>query len=370
MKKRITALLILAVLILSMALSLSSCGNEKYKSQESTAEEKRTVMTLTYDKEKYEVRYELYRAFFLQLKSSVDNGDNSVWTGPEKQSYINRIDALILDRVCEIYSVFHLCDKVGIDVYSNKIDKEIEKYIEVAVEGGTVGDVEFKGYGGDYDAYRADLKAMYLNDSVQQLLIRYSIALDKLNEHYVGSLDSENPKNGAITYTKEAVESFYFNSDEARRMLRVYLSADAFTRERAEQIRAGILSKEDSAAVTNYIIQFSTSGATDIKNGEVIGKYTLDRFYYSEITESLFSLNVGEVGEVISLNTDTLEGYTIVYRTDATEEHFEECYSEIVNVYLLNEAGKLMNEAATGLIEGASYTDTLKNLDRSMVSMN
>ena len=250
------------------------------------------------------------------------------------------------------------------------MDKLIKEYIEVAVEGGTIGGSEYKGYDGNYEAYLADLKAMNLNYSVHELLIRYSIALTELTEYYVGAPDENEFKNGAIEYTKDAVRAFYLDENESRRMLRVFLSADAFTESRAQQIRDGIISKPNEDSVKNYIIQFSTSGATDIKNGEVIGKYTLDKFYYSEITESLFNMGIGETSEVIELNSDELEGFTIVYRTSTSDEHFEACYSDILLSYLQNEAGKLINNAAADMSKNAEYSDYLKNLDRSTVSIN
>ena len=86
MKKRFAALILIFSIIASISLSLVSCG-EKYEPVESTAEEKRTVMTISYDGEKYKVPYELYRAFFLQLKPVVDGGNADVWTGENKDEY-------------------------------------------------------------------------------------------------------------------------------------------------------------------------------------------------------------------------------------------------------------------------------------------
>ena len=367
MKRRL--ILLLTVLSLVFSLFLSSCGAE-YEPQESSEEEKETVMTLGIEKKEYDVAYELYRALFLSLKASVDGGDETVWNGAEKNKYIEKIDALILERISEIYAVFHLCDKAGIDVYSREVDSLIEDYIRIAVEGGSINGERFVGFNGDYAAYLADLNSMYINYSVQELYIRYSIALERLNTYYIGSLDGENLKGGEIKYTKDEVEDFYYDSNESRRMIRVHLSPDAFTEKRANEIRSSIASKKSENEIINYIIHFSTSGAADIKNGEVVGKYTLDKFYYSDITDSLFSLSVGEVGEVIKINSDNTEGFNIIYRTDVNKEHFEDCYDDIVKSYLLNEAGKKINDTAISLIESAKYTVTLENLDRSSVKMN
>ena len=60
MKKLIALLLILAAI-----LTLSSCKKNFYEPVESTELEATTVMTLKYGGRTYEVKYELYRAFFL-----------------------------------------------------------------------------------------------------------------------------------------------------------------------------------------------------------------------------------------------------------------------------------------------------------------
>ena len=82
--KKFTALLIIVTLL----LSLISCGDEEYPPVQSSELEKQVVMTVEYDGEKYDVKYELYRALFLNLRESVDGGDSSVWSGENKAEYI------------------------------------------------------------------------------------------------------------------------------------------------------------------------------------------------------------------------------------------------------------------------------------------
>ena len=121
MKKIIAILLALASLF-----TLASCNKDKeYPPVESSEEEARVVMTLSIDGKNYDVRYELYRAFFLTYKSEVDGKDESVWTGDEKDEYVAKIDAIILDRITEIYAAFALCERIGFDVYSKDVDKKI-----------------------------------------------------------------------------------------------------------------------------------------------------------------------------------------------------------------------------------------------------
>lgn len=368
LKNRLIALL----LIITSLFALFSCGKEdKYPPIESTDEEKKTVMTLSIDEEKYQIPYELYRAFFLQLKKSVDGGDESVWTSENKAEFIEKIDSMIISRIGEIYAVFHLAAKAGIDPYSESINTRVREYIIEGVEGGGEGNVIFNGFNGDYEAYLASLKALYLNYSVQDLLIRYTITLSELTLYYAGNPDDNDPKkeHGALKYTSEDVKSFY-DSEESVRVIRAYFSKDAFTEKRVGEIRDSIAAKESHNDVANYIIQYSLTSGEDIKNGEIIGKYSLDDRYYGDITEAAFALGIGETSEVITLLTENEEGYAVIYRTDKNDEHFEKCYSSISMVYAENEIGKLLFNAQNALIESAEYKDVLKSLDRASISMD
>ena len=114
-------------LLISTLFTMISCSKGKYEPVESTEEEKRTVMTMQIDGDEYEVKYELYRALFLNYKSSVDGGDSSVWSGDNKAQYVEKIDAMILDRITEIYSAFAICKRIGFDVYSKDVEKKINE---------------------------------------------------------------------------------------------------------------------------------------------------------------------------------------------------------------------------------------------------
>lgn len=366
MKRKLIALL----LALSLTFLFVSCGEDEYPSVESTDEELKTVMTLSYGEERYDIPYELYRAFFLQLKSAVDGGNSAVWSSSDKNTYIEKIDAMIKSRIAEIYAVFYLCEQVDIDPHSKEIDEEIKEYVKVSVEGGDIGNVRIEGFGGDYEAYLASLKEMYVNSSVSQLLLRYTIALEKLNLYYAGNQNSNNPEEnkGALEYTKEDVKAFY-DGDECVRVLRAFLPSEAFTAERAGEIRDSIAAKDGEGAVANYMIQYTLIGGKDVKNGEPIGKYSLDKRYYGEITEVAFSLGIGETSEPISLNTQNELGYSILYKAEKSDTHFNDCYGDVEAVYIQNEIGKILYSAEAELIRSAAFTDAGKAIIHADINM-
>ena len=360
MKKRFCALILLFALVFTLVASLSSCG-EKYEPVESTAEEKRTVMQISYDGEKYEVRYELYRALFLELKPAVDGGNSEVWSGADKDKYVKAIDELIYQRIAEIYAIFHMCEKADINVYSSDFDDKIEEIIESTVDSDY--------FGGNYDKYLASLKEMNHNYATQELMLRYELAREALASYYMGGFADEsleeNAEIGQIKYTKDDVKKFYFDEEKSRQVIIMQLDENYTKKERAVEIRNTLASKANENDAMYYI--GSIIGSPPI---EVIGKYSHDKFYYSDITDAAFSLELGQASEVITLRTDDFDGYAIVYRIEKTEERFEDAYSEIVLSYIYNEFGRKIEATRAEIAKAIAPTDTLSKLDRSKVTMN
>ena len=377
MKKLIAILLVLASL-----LALASCNNKEYTPIESTDEEARTVMTLSIDNKTYDIRYELYRAFFLTYKAEIDGGDESVWSGDKKDEYVARIDAIIINRIVEIYAAFAICNRIGFDVYSKDVENKIKENIRISVEGGSYGNAAIEGFD-SYDDYLASLKAINLNYSVQTLLFRYAIAVDAIDTYYIGTASSDdvnvNLTIGKIEYTKDDVKEFY-DSDECVRVLRAsFQKKISYTPlEKAENLRAALenaaqskdtLEEMETAVVTAIMGNGLYSNAAEIRDGYVIGKYNLERSYYGEMTDAAFALEVGEVSSPIEVVTDVEDAYYVLYRSYKSDEHFEENYDTIKYVYLMNYVGEISYGVAEELKESVSYADFLKGIDHSQIRM-
>lgn len=366
MKKKITALLLALATLVAL---LTSCS-EKYPAVESTEEEARVLMTLSFGDERYEVKYELYRALFLNLKEEFDGGDESVWSGDKKDEYIDGINAAVLARITEIYSVFSIAKEIGLDVYSKEYNKSVQAFIEASVEGGMYNGVEYTGFEGDYEKYLASLKKMNLNYSVQDLMLRYALALDDI-EYYFGGNVENDATLGHLEYTRADVERFY-ESDECVRVLSLFLSTTtaSFTRERAEEIRARLeaLAPNDGN-VFAYMIQHSTLSESDLRSGTLIGRYSLDETYYGELTREALDLAVGEVSPVIEVVTGYNDGYFILYRIEKSEEHFEESYDDVRSAYVEAEIGKMLSDRAEALRAGLSTTEAFSALVHADIAM-
>ena len=373
--KRIIALL----LVLASVLTLSAC--KKYKPVESSEEEARTVMTLSLDGKTYEVKYELYRALFLNYKTEIDGGNPDVWTSEGKSEYVERINSLIIDKITDIYAAFAICEKIGFDLYSKDVEKQIKEYVKISVEGGSYGSKTMHGYD-SYKDYLAALKSANLNYSVQTLLFRYAIAIDAIDAHYIGTATPDEVNYditlGALQYTEDDVRAFY-NSEDCARVLRAsfqkIISYDPY--ETAINLKNKMV---DAAATSSTLVDkeaavlkaITKSGyfanAAEVENGYVIGKYNLERLYYGDMTDAVFSIGEGEVTDPISI-TDEEETYYVIYRTYKSDEHFEANYNSIRYVYLRNCVGEIIHNAAEALESSAVYSDFLNNINHSEIGM-
>ncbi len=352
-KKMIKKIFVLCLALL-MILPLCACSKNKYKPVPSTDEEKRTVFTLG----EYEVPYELFRAFFLTDKEEIDGGDKNVWIGSTAEEYREKAIEKILPQICEIYAMFTLCDVNGVDVNSKEIEEEIERMVTLSIEGGAFEGELIQGHG-SYDAYLDYLRSIHMNDSVSRLIMRYSLCEEELVDKYEDTFEFEN---------KDVYD--FFNSDECAHitwLYRGYYYSEFFTKEAdyelAEKAHSAMQKAESYQDIINVLVQYS-SGSTDAKNieeGFYIGKYTLDSQYMSEIIDAAFSLNAGEISDVI----ENYYGVYVVYKMEKYASYLEDDdnYERIAELYVSNSLYKKLEECKNALLENVKYTEFFESLN-------
>jgi hypothetical protein len=348
-----------------------SCGKQDYPPVLSSEEEAEVVMIFDYEGEKYELKYELYRHFFLSFKDVVDGGDETVWTSENAEEYIAKADALIIDAAAEIFSTLHHAKKLGIDPYSSKIEKLINEQIYNGVNGVMSSEGGFRGFGGDYNAYLASLTEMYLNYSAHILLYRYALVYDEILLYYMGN-DSENLQDGvskgALEYTANDVFDFYYGADTARVLLAT-LDTRSFTLTRAQQIKEKIASFTTVEEVQEYIVDFTATVSDDAMKGVIIGKYSLDGEDFQRISDAAISMGTDTVSEVLKATINYTDFYYILYKTDKTGEYYEENLDKITEAYLSNRIGKLLYEEREAIKSNIIKTEIYNSLDFSNIKM-
>lgn len=366
MIKKILALL----LALATILSLFACAEDKYPPVESTEEEAKVVLTLKVEDKEYEIKYELYRALFLNNRSRVDGGDDSVWSSADKQKYIDEINKIIVTDLSEIYAVLHLAKEIGFDPYSSMADERVKEYIIGAVEG----DENQLGHG-SYDKYLESLKKNNLNYSAATLMLRYAMAEEAIFKYYRGEVDAiKGQLDGEFEYTKEEVESYYY-SDNCRRILQAYFQTDVKTPKEIADYRAHLSTINDELSLASYIIGSTMATESDlIRDGKVsgimIGKTELYANEYADYANTIFSLEAGELSEAILVENSSADGYYIIYALEKSSDHFESAYSDIRNSYLDNVLGGVLKNISKALADSVSYTEGYYSINHSSVSMD
>ncbi len=367
--KKITGL----ILILSMLFTaaLTSCGGE-YPAVESTGKEATVLFTLDIGDDSYDVKYELYRAFFLTYKSEVDGGDATVWSGNDKADYVARINEIILPKIANIYATINLAEKIGVDFSSKTVKNQVDEFIEISVEGGVYNDQSVSGYG-SYDDYLDALKSMNLNYSVQVLLYHYAIAQSEIAEYYIGTLNEDNftpdATEGHLEYTRADVKAFY-ESDECVRVLRAFVQDSIEAEQKAASIREKMLNASGTSAVSIVIIQNTFMSEAEAFGGMVIGRHSLDSNNYGEMTKAAFELEPGDVSDVLKIMTGDENGYHILYRADKSDAHFDEYYVDILDSYLNQKIGEMINDRVVDSLSDVEYKSAYGNLDYSGISMD
>jgi len=352
---------ILALLLALSVLLISSCSpdEEKYPPVESTEEEARVVLTFKIEDTEYEVKYELYRALFLNNKTRVDGGNDAVWSGDNAQEYIDKINELIIHDASEIFAAIHIAGEIGYDPYSKEADSKIEEYIKGAVEG----DSNQIGHG-SYEKYLENLKKNNLNYSTATLLYRYALAETAIENYY----------NDDYEYSRDDVEAFYYGNNCVR-ILQAYFPAGTKSYSQANDYRAELAEINDEYTLAVRIIGGTAATETDLLidgkvSGVLLGKTTLSQYDFHDYISTVFALEDGKLSKVIAVENSNADGYYIVYRVAKTAEYFNDFYFLAENAYIDSIIGGVLGGAEAELCENVTFTADYESISHKDISMN
>lgn len=342
------------ILALTLALCLVGCDNAKYAPVESTADEARVLMRVRYGSSSFDVRYELYRAFYLTMRTDY----------PDTLSEDDRaeLEERVVNRIYHVYSTLALCESLGMSVYSAEVEEKIKQFVTVSVEGGYIDSAKIEGHG-SYEDYLASLRELNMNYAVQELIFRYSIAKTMIDEHF----RSESGIYDGVT--REDVKAFYDREDTGR-YLTLYLNAELFTKERAEEIAAALSMLDGEDAVFAKMVNYSTLNLESLRQGQIITPNNLDSLTYAALTEISSSLDEGEVSAPVYLSNSQNNGYMILYKAQKSDAHFEENFDQIVEEYVNDRAGQRLAEVCDGIKQSVTLYPLYETLDRDLIRMD
>ncbi len=350
MKKIITLFL-----ALSLLFSLVGCKETTYEAVPSTDEEARVMMRVRYEGSTFNVRYELYRAFYLNLRADYPSGTLSAEDA-------EALEGRVLSQIYHLHATLAMCASLGYDIYDATFEEKIENFIRVSVEGGYLDSAQIEGLG-TYENYLASLKEMNLNYSTQILLFRYSIAKTMIDEYF----RSESGIYADVT--REDVEEFYQKSDTGR-YLSLYLPAENFTEERAKEIAATLALQTSEDAVFSKMVNYSSLNLETLRAGQIITPYNLDALTYTHLTNVALALEESEVSSPVALYNSQNNGYMILYKAEKSDAHFNEHYDSILEEYINDTAGKMLAEIQASMTESVTFYPIYETLDRENIKMN
>ncbi len=351
----------LSVLLISLLIFVG-CTEEKYPPVESSEEEARVVITLKIEDKEYDVRYELYRALFLNNKSEADGGHPEVWSSDDASKYVDKINGLIIDDAVEIFSMLHLASNIGFDPYSDKANYDVEELFEADIEsfsfGKDLSDEE------KYNAYLENLKNNNLNYSTADLLYRYALAEEAINTYYRTEYE----------YSKDDVKNYYL-SDDCARILQAYFQTGIKTYDAMQSYREMLVGIDNELSLATQIIGSTSANEADlidngVLSGIMLGRLSLSQRKYSSYVNEIFSLSEGEMSEIITLQNTNADGYYLVYRLDKNDEHFETFYPAIANSYLDNIVGGILGGMENELDNSKIFTEAYSRISHKDISMN
>ncbi len=337
-------------LALALLLSAVGCG---YAPVRSTEEERATVLTL--DGSTYSVPYELYRFYFLS-ELSLTGKKPAELSETERAELLATLRARVLEELAAVYAVFSLSAKHDLDPEDGEMDDAVDEGIIAAVEGND----QYLGYG-DFDTYLAEIKKLYMNDSVFRFLLRYQAVEARLG--------AALRDRGVIASDRETVTA-YMQSDACVRASWIYipytqLAAYSEAQLNAMAERAQAADDAEFLKMTHQVLPDTYSDA-ELDRGFYLGKYQLDP-YYQNLTDTVFSLSMGETSGWV----DAADGRYLVRRLPKDEAYLgdEKNLADFTEYYLLNTFYGMLHEESLRLSTTVAYLPLFEELTLDTVIM-
>ncbi len=350
----------LALLLLTVGLlSLTACNDEGYyKPIKSSKYERRVILEFG----ETEVKLELFRYLFMSRIDDFDNGDRTAWSGPNAATlWQNAVDTILPD-ICEIYAVFEVARKWGIDPEGENIETFINQHIKLDIEGGESEEGTVTGYG-SVDAYKAALAETYCTDAVRRLLYRYVACLESLNSFIV-----DNHAKGEVTVTDEQLTAF-LSSGNVAHINRVFVPFESWVNNReaalehAQLMRSKLLAATDYKQMVDEVFKNNISDfGIDPAAGWWFGRLSASERDYPDYYKAIFSATEGSVSDII----EERDGFYIVYgmstHADLTDTATKDT---LIALYLEEMYWGEINAKATEMKQSISYKDAFGKMTAS-----
>lgn len=295
------------ILSFLLVLLFVGCTSSNSKLLSSSESEKTVVMTI----DGMDVPMEIYRYVALNHKTDMEKGASvDIWLGEDGQSLLDTLDQNVSETLKMLYATPTLCQKYGIDPESS--------YITDAVNA-RMNDI-YASYENNLSAYVDDLHTYHMNDNVYRFVVRNDVLASELLYAMIS--------NREIPDDDEELRTI-IDSDSFIRVKQILIPFDnGRSREENFSLACELLQKIHDGSDFDSLVQ-QYGGDVNLFNN-LDGYYITKGSYQHAFEEAAFSLDVGDVSDII----ETSVGYSIIKRYEKDTSYLTSHFDELANDYV------------------------------------
>ena len=320
-------------LLLSLFLALGGCS--AYRVEKSTARQAEIVLHAG----EHDIAFEVVNFFYHNYKTVIDGGDDSVWDGPDAETYHQRLWQRAVEASCELYAIFDCAEDFGLDPYGRMMEDQMDEAIKAIIDS----------YPTRRD-YIAHLESLYMTDTVYRLMMRSYLCQQYLLEYSDGVASVSDEKLLAFCEDPEVINTL---------CLTVYFAKDSDTayrwaQERADLIRAAltdVVTDDDFRAVAK---KYATTYTQEMEYGTYMTLREFRRLCgdpslspsIGYTTDALFDTESFLVIRCIPKNFDTIRENPEVVRSCYLQYLIENKAADLEESMTLTDAGRNLNQSS------------------------
>ena len=266
-----------------------------------------------------EVRYEQLRYHTMSVKAEMQAkyGKDIFLTAESAEPYLEELEQTVWYRICEDFARVEMFASAEVLISDKETTKQLKEYMEAAVE--EVGGMEM---------YTAHLAETYQTDWVfrfnaSMLLCQYryyDILAELLDEEAYNAVMN---KEGFIRCM-----SIFVQNDPGEKVEK--------NRRMAEEVRDAVMR---GAMVEDYI------GTKYNQDTSSCDYYFMRGYFVEEYEDAAFSLEVGEVSDVVEVS----DGFFVIQRMPMEDSYFEMNLDSLKTMYFICTMEQQLNERAEAL---------------------
>ena len=331
-----------ALALLILMLSITSCASEN------TVDAERSVGTVGDMEVSYDELYFLANNYLPSL-SHLDE--------TEKRA---ELDRLIRENITVNFAILALCEDLGIEYDERDYDDAIDEKLEALL---------YNSFGGDKDAYEKSLE----DNGLTERYLRYTTGIDLLYENLL----TVYPQRGLVTSNDS--ELIAAIKEEFIHVYHLALFNDSGD-DKAENLNKLTEAREALISGEKSVYDLIKAGYTeDFSDPSGKGYYIVRGTMEDAYEDAAFSLNIGEVSEVIESMGENNKGeyvscYYLISRFEIDEEYVKTNLTSLQKEYYgsviasdMEEVKQTLAFAPNEFYDSLDLTDLLPPEERSNI---